>query len=302
MRNNPPENSLVSIIIPTHNREDLIVETLKSIEAQEYKQIEVILVDDHSTDNTRDVIKRFVDDGRINIVMIESDGYGSNHARNLGLKRSHGEFVAFFDDDDIMRHDFISARIDYFKDPDIDFVGCDFVHFEGNIENVISKRCLSSIPHNIVSHIYYMGLPTQSFLLRRRCAEKLGYWNERVKRMQDVAYFHRLFLYEQKGKYVPLTLFYYRIHNNTITKNNQCDAQLFAYDEIGKEWKNEGRYNEIKNVLMLGQYIFLREQWQDNKVAVISNVFRYLPLFITMLTKKKIQKKNDNQILNGLIY
>lgn len=295
----PPKEGLVTIIIPTHNRQDLIIETLSSIVNQSYNHIEVVVVDDHSTDNTIDVVKRFIDNGHNNIAILESDGYGGNHARNVGMMNSHGEFISFFDDDDIMCHDFVSARMSYFKDSDIDYVGCDFVHFEGNKDHLICERRLSSIPHNISSHIYHMDLPTQCFLVTRKCVERLGLWNERVKRLQDMAYFHRLFLYEQKGVYVPLTLFMYRIHENTITKTLQNDARLFAYHEIGKEWKRAGKYNDIKNALMLGQYVFLRELWKENKLLFTIQAIKYLPSLTTMFIKVKLLKMNDNQILNG---
>ena len=295
----PPKEGLVTIIIPTHNRQDLIIETLNSIVSQDYNLIEVVVVDDHSTDNTTDIVKRFIDNGHNNFVIIESDGYGSNHARNIGIMNSHGEFLAFFDDDDIMCHNFISARMRYFNNSDIDFVGCDFVHFEGTIENIICERKLSSIPHNISSHIFYMNLPTQCFLITRKCAEKLGFWNERVKRLQDMAYFHRLFLHELRGVYVPLSLFMYRIHDNTITKNNQNDARLFAYHEIGKEWKHAGKYNSVKNALMLGQYFFLRDLFKENKMQFAIQALCYLPSLVTMFIKVKLLKMSVNQILNG---
>ena len=297
----PPDKGLVSIILPTHNRQALIIETLNSIVNQDYKHIEIVVVNDHSTDNTVDIVKRYIDSGHHNIVLIESDGHGSNHARNMGMKNSRGEFIAFFDDDDIMCHDFISSRIDLFKKTGTDFVGCDFVHFEGDIDNVILERRLSSIPHNISSHLFYMNLPTHCFLMTRKCVDRLGLWNERVKRLQDMAYFHRLFLYHQKGAYVPLNLFKYRIHGNTITKSHQEDARLFAFREIGKEWKQEGRYDEVKDVIMYMQYVFLRDLWKGNKKLFWTQAFCYLPSLVIMFVKCKLLNKSVKEILKNQI-
>ena len=298
----PAKEGLVSIILPTHNRQALIIETLDSIVNQDYNHVEVVVVNDHSTDNTVDIVKRYIDSGHNNIVVIESDGYGSNHARNTGMKNSRGEFIAFFDDDDIMCPDFISSRIDFFKNTDIDFVGCDFVHFEGDIDNVILERRLSSIPHNISSHLFYMDLPTQCFLMTRKCVDRLGLWNEHVKRLQDMAYFHRLFLYNQKGIYIPLNLFKYRIHEKgTITNSYQDDARLFAFREIGKEWKQEGRYDEVKDVIMYKQYVVLRDLWKGNKKLFWTQAFCYLPSLVTMIVKCKLLNKTEKEILKNQI-
>ena len=90
---------LVSVIIPTHNREDLLGRAIRSVLAQSYRELELIVVDDASTDGTREVVEAF-DDPRLRYLRREQGGSAAA-ARNAGLAIAKGELIAFQDDDDI---------------------------------------------------------------------------------------------------------------------------------------------------------------------------------------------------------
>jgi len=92
------ENPLVSVIIPTYNRGELISRTIESALAQSWQNIEVIVVDDASTDNTRTVVEHFIDP-KIKYFCLEKNS-GPSTARNTGVNRSQGQFVTFLDSDD----------------------------------------------------------------------------------------------------------------------------------------------------------------------------------------------------------
>lgn len=295
-------NSIVSIIIPVHNRQDYIVDTLKSIHNQTYKKLEVLLVDDHSTDKTCTIIKEFVSSntGEIQYYLFESDGYGSNHARNYGLKRCTGDYIQFFDDDDVMCPDYISKRLEPLITKHLDWVGCDFVHFEGNENNVILDRGISAIPHNIRSHIYHLDLPTQCFLLTRHAVEVIGCWDERVKRMQDMAYFHRLFLFELKGEWIYDHLFKYRVHKNSITTNQRSDTRIYAFRVIADEWKAKGRYNEVKDALSIGIYYFWRGSIRESIGLFLNLFYQNADTLLPILFKKLVLLKTNKDILGDV--
>lgn len=295
----PVIEDLVSIIIPTHNRQDLIRETLESATNQTYKDIEIIVVNDHSTDRTVDVVKEFIAEDHDNVRLLESDGYGGNRARNIGAQNSKGAYIQFFDDDDIMCPEFVSKRLEVLKEKKLDFVCCDFDHFLGTPDNVIYHRKISDTPHNIVAHIYRMNLPTQPFLIKRDAILKIGGWDERVKRLQDMAFFHRLFLYELKGDFITDVLYKYRIHDNTVTKKNDSSTQIFAYKVIAEEWKAEGKYNCVKDVVMVGIYRFLRQLKNENKIHFFKEVIQNLPVIITMQYYYRVAHKYDSDILHG---
>lgn len=95
------ENSLVSIIIPTHNREKYIIKAIESVLNQTYKNIELIIVDDGSTDTTKDVIAPYLTDVRIHYLYQKNKG--ASCARNNGIKVSRGKYIATLDSDDYWR-------------------------------------------------------------------------------------------------------------------------------------------------------------------------------------------------------
>ena len=86
----------VSVVIPTYNSSQFIVETLESVFAQTYKDYEIIVVDDGSTDNTKEVLQPYT--SRIKYIYKENGGPAS--ARNVGIKSAQGEYIAFLDSDD----------------------------------------------------------------------------------------------------------------------------------------------------------------------------------------------------------
>ena len=93
------EQIFFSVIIPTYNRAELIIRTLQSVLKQDYKQFEVLLIDDGSTDNTKDVVEK-LNDKRITYVYKDNEERGK--ARNTGINLAKGEYVTFLDSDDVM--------------------------------------------------------------------------------------------------------------------------------------------------------------------------------------------------------
>lgn len=112
--------SLVSVVIPCYNAEEYIEETIDSICCQSYKNTEIIIVDDGSTDQSVQIIKKKDLD---NVFVIKQSNKGVSAARNKGVKKARGEFIVFFDADDLMSYDFIEKRVNELNnDKEIGFV------------------------------------------------------------------------------------------------------------------------------------------------------------------------------------
>lgn len=107
------KNSFISVIVPVYNRADLISETIESILNQTYKNFELIIVDDGSTDNTEEVIGKFKD-SRIKYIKTDNWG-GPARPRNIGIKKAKGEYIAFCDDDDIWLPEKLEKQIRIFQ-------------------------------------------------------------------------------------------------------------------------------------------------------------------------------------------
>ncbi len=158
------EKGLVSIIMPAFNAEKYIESAIESVLAQTYKRLELIIVNDGSTDTTKDLALKYSDE---RLKYIETSNGGVSTARNHGLEQAKGEFFCFLDSDDLMPPESISSRIEVFKkNRDAVFVGGAQYVFEGDITHIIKKQ-----------EPRYNGPPTKPIaILNSKCFINCGTW------------------------------------------------------------------------------------------------------------------------------
>lgn len=141
--------SLVSIIIPNYNRACLIGETLDSIINQTYKNWECIIVDDGSTDESATVIQKYVDTDKRIKLFLRPDLYpkGANACRNIGIDKAEGDYVIFFDSDDLMKSNHIEVKLSTILKSNYDFIVArsEFLDYKNN-KQLMNYRDLSSLP------------------------------------------------------------------------------------------------------------------------------------------------------------
>ena len=114
-------NDKVSVIIPTYNRAELLDEAIRSVLGQSYENLEIIIVDDGSTDNTREVVGS-IRDKRIKYIWTDNWG-GPARPRNIGIRAAQGNFIAFLDADDYWKEKKLEVQMPHFNDPGIVGVG-----------------------------------------------------------------------------------------------------------------------------------------------------------------------------------
>lgn len=136
---NKIEKNLVSIIIPVFNTAKYLDYCFQSILKQTYKEIEVIIVDDGSTDNSLDIIKKYVSLNENFKYFIQKNS-GQGVARNNGLKKAKGEFIQFVDSDDIIENNMIEKMINSLKKDSSDFSNCLLGFDDGEKKRSYKKR------------------------------------------------------------------------------------------------------------------------------------------------------------------
>lgn len=137
-------SGLVSVIMPSFNTEKYIKYAIDSVLGQTYKNIELIIVDDCSTDNSVDVIKKY-DDPKIKLIVNECNK-GAAFSRNIALIESKGEWIAFLDSDDIWEPKKLEEQIKFMMDSNCWFSYTDYREFKDNINNC---RAIVSGPDEI---------------------------------------------------------------------------------------------------------------------------------------------------------
>ena len=120
-------NHLVSIIIPTYNRAHLIMGTLNSVLEQTYTNWECLVIDDGSTDNTKEIVANYIkSDNRFQYFTRPNHlPKGANACRNYGFEISKGTYIQWFDSDDIMLPEKLALKVQALKNIDVDFVVCE---------------------------------------------------------------------------------------------------------------------------------------------------------------------------------
>ena len=197
----------VSVVIPAHNKAELTVRTVESVLSQTYPSIEVIVVDDGSTDNTGERLSSF--GNKIRYVYKENGGACS--ARNLGISLAIGEYIGLLDCDDIYCPEKIERSVAYLeRDPEVGFVhtGVDFIDKKDNISPAyfphkdrrmgwMAKRLLLN---NLISN--------STVVVRKSCFEKVGFFDETIFIPADWDMWMRL-AEQHKVGYIntPLTLY-----------------------------------------------------------------------------------------------
>lgn len=212
-------NPLVSIIIPVYNGSNYMKEAIDSALAQTYKNIEVIVVNDGSTDNTEEIARSYGD--KIRYFVKENGGVSS--ALNLAIHEMRGEYFSWLSHDDVYYNNKISEQINYLKRCDNKIpVLYGNVEFIDNNSKVISKTCheKSHSESNLNHHLYPVlkGLVNGcSLLVDKKCFDVVGMFDEKLKTSNDYDMWFRIFRLF-KVEFMPNILIKYRLHEKQGTK------------------------------------------------------------------------------------
>lgn len=178
---------LVSVIIPTYNRAYCIKNAIDSVLQQEYEQMEIIIVDDASTDNTREVIQN-IKDRRIKYICNDKN-CGAAASRNIGVKMASGKYIAFQDSDDIWLKEKLQKQLEIIEASDYGMVYCSFERIfpDGRIEKVprqgIQKEARQGEIYPYLLAESYIS--TQTMLLKREVFQQIEGFDETMKSYED---------------------------------------------------------------------------------------------------------------------
>jgi len=213
------DNPLVSVIIPSYNYAEYLSTTLNSVFAQRLEDIQVILVDDGSTDATVDVLEPYRD--RIDYIYQENAGLSA--ARNTGISNSKGEFILFLDADDVLGPDAIASQVAYLERNPAAFVAvCENRFFRATDPNGEPKPFGSWALYqkNLGVHLCYFNIaPPHAFLFRRQAIIKTGWFDRQLTACEDYDFWLRAAVQGFVPNYNPAGLVYYRRHPKSMSAN-----------------------------------------------------------------------------------
>lgn len=227
----------VSIIIPTYNRAHLISETLESIIAQTYENWEAIVIDDVSDDHTDDVMNTLYEqESRIKYLKRpESCSKGANACRNIGLAKATGDYIVFFDSDDLMTTNHLELKVTSMKRYKVDFIITKTTYFN-NPDNVKDHeykfdRFLLNLTNYLAQNINWLTL---DICLRATVVSNLCF-NEELQSGQEFNFYAKLLAKTEKGVFVPKTVSLRRYHANSI-QNQLKDKSSKHLSSFRSKW------------------------------------------------------------------
>lgn len=200
----------VSVIIPTYNRAPYIAETIESVLNQTYTDYEIIVIDDGSTDNTREAVGPYTDQ----IQYVVQENSGSSGARNHGLRLAQGQYIAFLDSDDVWLPDKLEKQITYMEaHPEAGLVYGPYQPVDSNLQPFGTP---SATPHHGDAYEDMLGgcvIATSNVLMRREATVQVGEFDPYLEMMQDIDYWIRT-AQDYKIGVVHAVLNYQRIHRD----------------------------------------------------------------------------------------
>ena len=212
---------LVSVVIPAHNAAPWIVETVQSVCRQSWVNLEVIVVDDGSTDSSAEQIRGIADE---RVRLLRQQNAGAAAARNYGLRESRGDFLQFLDADDLLSPEKIASQIAVLDNsPPRAVASCAWYPFSGhvssaerNTENVWNE---SDPVRWLVRSLAGEGMmQTACWLLPRSVVNDAGPWNETLSLHDDGEYFARILVNAAKNVFVDGPAVFYRRSPGSLSR------------------------------------------------------------------------------------
>lgn len=219
---------LVSVVIPTYNRSNVLSRAIESVLNQSYSNFELIIVDDGSTDGTKELVSQY-SDSRIRFVEFGSNK-GANAARNEGIRKSNGKYISFLDSDDEFTSDHLENAVSCLKQSPRSVKGVytsQKKYIDGSFHSSsVAKKVLNS-PKQIIRSYSANGFSSFTFL--SGVFDKVGLLDEELVAYQDMEFLIRFLQYHEL---YPISNFLvkYDIHDGQISSDP--DRRLSALDQL----------------------------------------------------------------------
>ena len=274
----------ISVVIPLYNKERAIINTLQSVLAQTYTDYEIIIVDDGSTDNSLNVVRKRIselENERIRVIHKENGGVSS--ARNCGIKEAKGDYIALLDGDDLWEPTFLEEQVKLIHDfPDAGMWGVNtaFIKygkcwkwqqgmgdgFRGYVENYFGTS------HNDL-------FCSSSVVIRKEGFEKVGYFDERISSSEDLDMWYRIILKYPVVFYDNVLVYYNQDAENRVAYDTKVRFPLtkdikYYFDKFNEEFDSNPVFSHYMNsyvaasLLQEGYYFGTEQERKDSDVVV----------------------------------
>lgn len=268
---------LVSIIVITYNSSKYVLETLESAKAQTYQNIELIITDDGSTDDTIQICEKWLltNEKRFSrskiVTVIKNTGTSANC--NRGLRESKGDWIKIIAGDDLLLDTCISDNLDFTKTtPGMLVIHSNIIAFQddkiihSSLDQFDEKLLLKDSKTVLESTLKKFNFNTPSFFLNKDIFHKVGPYNEKYKLLEDYPFFCEVIYNNIKIHHLNKITVKYRLHNQSVT---QTSSKLSLYNNFRIDQSrfladNIERYSKLDPVLR-------HKLWNAKRIVLIHN-------------------------------
>lgn len=237
-------NDLVTVVVPVYNTSNKLIKCVESLMKQSYRNIEILLINDGSTDNSLEVCKYLSNiDDRIKV--ISQDNKGLSEARNTGISNAKGEFICFVDSDDYVEYEMIEELLKGIKKYNSDFCECSFyIHQrDGSIKDVTVEQKGNVYLEGRINLINAYSdatilIPAWDKIYRLQAIKEIKFTNECFK--EDSDFIYRLCLAGKTCSLIAKPYYHYIKQDGKSITANKISSELFTLKDWGMD-----KYNEL---------------------------------------------------------
>lgn len=288
----------VSVIVPIYNVEKYIKKCMDSLVNQTLQEIQIIFVNDGSTDESGNIAKEYASKYPNKIIYLEKENGGLSDARNFGMRYAEGEYIAFLDSDDYVENTMYEEMYNKALQENSDYVECDFL-WEYPDKTKKDKRNSYNNKKEMLTNVRVVAW---NKLIKREILEKNNISFPKGLRYEDIEFTYKLIPYLNKVSYVDKEFVHYVQRNNSIANvQNERTAEVFTiFDNIIKYYQEKGFYEEYKEEL----------EYSYSRILLCSSLKRICKIKDSKTRKKLIKETfeklyqqfplwKENKILNN---
>lgn len=248
---------IISIIIPVYNVKAYVGKCLNSIKRQKYENLDIIIVDDGSTDESGKICDEFVKNETRARVFHKKNG-GLSDARNYGIKKAKGEIIAFVDSDDFVQEEFISAMYENMVENNVDVVVCGYDLIKPKKEMMSGKAATIKL----LTKQENVDIVAWNKLYKKSLFVNNNLWFPEGKKHEDTLVVYKILAQAKKVSYLDKSLYCYVERKESIMKTGKIEERLMmrelAAEEAIEYFKNDKDLRQAAEVsLLLAKYAYL---------------------------------------------
>ena len=277
----------VSIIVPVYNKSEYIGRTIESILNQTYKDYEVLIINDGSTDNSLEIIKKYqCIDSRVRVFDIPNGGV--SNARNIGLENANGKWIQFIDGDDLIDSHYLERAVSTAENNNVEILFSNFQMIDDNGKVAKEMNCPENgiVNQNDLGTLFiqnqyisgFFGFISNKLISKNIIEKSNAKFRKELKLAEDLDFYAQVYPFVEKTCFSNINSFYYLQTENNYIYNDNIDyfSQLTVHLDI-REWfiKND-QYEGFKNILdkKVAEYVYYSLFYAKERAENIKSLYQ----------------------------